>query len=247
MLMWNSPERGVWTGDYQEFARVTGLPWESAPRIIIELKKVATVTDADNLMTLVNRRMKNIEKRYKNHANRQRQYIKRRSNDKKVTNQTSQEPLRIHKTTTAEGGVYEPPDKVKDPNGFLVWTYKKGLGVAPDDRAWDKRFWGRWAKQSQAILEALGGIEESISFLRFWAQEHEARGLQWNLRTIADKAVSYAAKQRGKANGSSISKGVSGPAVKPETDPGPGGMGETVSIGPILASLRDRQEVKAQT
>lgn len=87
-LMWNAPKRGVWEGTYQEFARVTGAPWENAPALITELEKVVTVTRRDNLVTLKNRRMVNQEIGYKNHANRQKRYRDRLMSDASVTGKT---------------------------------------------------------------------------------------------------------------------------------------------------------------
>lgn len=133
---------------------------------------------------------------------------------------------------------YVIPDKATDPNGFLVWTYKKGLGVAPDDREWDKQFWARWAKQAKIIIEAVGGIDNAISFLQHWGHDFTDKGLNWTLRTIADKAVSWAAKQRGKANDASNRTGVFDPHAHTGPDKTNADVGEQVSIGPILASLR---------
>lgn len=88
-LMWNAPERGVWIGTYQEFARATGLPWEIAPAVVTELgRKTSRVTIRNTEVTLENRRMVNQESHYKNHANRQKVYRQKQASDKKVTDKT---------------------------------------------------------------------------------------------------------------------------------------------------------------
>lgn len=99
-LMWNGPKRGVWSGTYQEFARVTGTPWEIAPRLIQELGKVSLVTFRDTEVTVHNRRMIRQETHYKSHAIRQRAYIKRRANDKKVTDKTLDSSRLLNSTKT---------------------------------------------------------------------------------------------------------------------------------------------------
>lgn len=100
-LMWNAPERGVWTGTYQEFARATGLPWEIAPQVISELgRKTSRVTKRDNEVTLENRRMVNQESHYKDNANRQAAFRQRRVSNKKVTDKTLDvKTLDVIKTT----------------------------------------------------------------------------------------------------------------------------------------------------
>ena len=99
MLMWNAPKRGRWTGTYQEFARVTGQDWESAPRIVQELGKVSRVTIRDNEVTLECRRMLREDSHYKDHAIRQKEYRERHSRDKKVTDKTLQDSPRLSKKT----------------------------------------------------------------------------------------------------------------------------------------------------
>lgn len=101
--------------------------------------------------------------------------------------------------TTPRGDVskpYERPDKVKDPTGFLVLTYKEGCGFAYDDRDWDKRFWGRWAHEAKVILDKIGGVDDAISFIDHHAKEYNKRGTKWTLKTVADRAVEYSAKEK---------------------------------------------------
>lgn len=87
-LMWNAPKRGEWTGTFEEFGRVTGTPWEHAPRLINELAKVATVTKRDIEVTLHNRRMLREDLDYKDHANRQKRYRALHKSDAIVTRKT---------------------------------------------------------------------------------------------------------------------------------------------------------------
>lgn len=87
-FMWNAPIRGKWEGTYEEFARVTGIPWESATSIILELGSVSLVTKRDTVVMLINRRMWKEGKRYKDHAKRQVEYRMRQRSDAPVTNKT---------------------------------------------------------------------------------------------------------------------------------------------------------------
>src|SRR5579872_2667568 len=88
VFMWNAPERGSWTGTYEEFARITGSPWEAAPRLIIELEKVATVTRRDNLVTLESRRQLREQKEHENNMIRQRRFREQRIRNANVTPKT---------------------------------------------------------------------------------------------------------------------------------------------------------------
>jgi uncharacterized protein YdaU (DUF1376 family) len=104
-FMWNSDQRGIWQGTYQEFARATGLPWESVPAVITELGKcVSRVTKRDNEVTIENRRMVREDLAYKDHANRQKAYRERQESDKKVTDKTldskTLDSSRLKKTTS---------------------------------------------------------------------------------------------------------------------------------------------------
>jgi len=87
-FMWNAPQRGVWEGTYEEFARVTGTPWESAPALIAELEKVASVTKRNNLVTLINRRMQKEQNAFEDNANRQRAFREKHKSNAIVTDKT---------------------------------------------------------------------------------------------------------------------------------------------------------------
>lgn len=110
MLMWNAPERGIWEGSFQDFARVTGLPWEHAPAVVRELHKVATVTFRNDCVTLENRRMRKQETHYKLNTDRQRRWRSNANNNRHVTAKTSQESLRLLKNTTSNDTVLASPE-----------------------------------------------------------------------------------------------------------------------------------------
>lgn len=93
MLMWNSPERGRWHGTFQEFARVTGHDWETVPSILNELRKVATVTDSNDGVTIENRRMIREDLHYKTDANRQKRWRDNVRRNALVTTKTPKDSL----------------------------------------------------------------------------------------------------------------------------------------------------------
>lgn len=243
-LMWNSPERGRWKGTYEQFARATGIPWEIAPRVITELSlKTSRVTIRDKEVTLKCRRILKTESTYKDHAKRQSEYRMRHASDKKVTRQKSPEVSRIKNTPTAGGvvlGAYKPPEKDKDPVGALVFSYKLMLGVGPEDRTWDKQFWGRWSKQAKIILESMGSFEEALGFLKYHAAKFEEAKLKgWTLMAVASKAVLWSAKEKQKhatANSQRLRSDDDSYGRHRQSEPGR----EQISIGPILDSLGDR-------
>lgn len=106
-FMWNAPERGKWEGTFQEFARVTGTPWESAPALIQELHKVATVTIRNNLVTLINRRMSRQETHYNLASERQRRWRSNANRNASVTAKTLD--VRLLKTTSIAKNGFIPP------------------------------------------------------------------------------------------------------------------------------------------
>lgn len=176
----------------------------------------------------------------------------RKFRDKKRHRVTAQEERRRRREveekriTPTPAGVsaapYERPDKGRDPTSFLVMTYKEGLGVPFDDRAWDKQFWGRWSKEAKTILDSLGGIDDAVSYLQFQAKQLSGKDLTWTLKTVADRAVLYAAKKRGK-NESPHRKRVPSADAEPGASEDSGGLRKLSAGGPVLDVVRGREEV----
>lgn len=137
---------------------------------------------------------------------------------------------------------YERPDKGRDPIAFLVMTYKEGLGVPFDDRPWDKQFWSRWSAAAKVILDSLGNVDDAVSYLQFQAKQLAGKDLSWSLKTVADRAVLYAAKKRGK-NESPHRKRVPGTDAESGTGEESGGLRALPSGGAILDAVRGRKEV----
>jgi len=244
-LMWNAPKRGVWEGTYQEFARVTGLPWQNVPAILIELSRASRVTERDNLVTLENRRMIKQETDYKSHAKRQKEYRERRLSDKKVTNKTldvrrqtldnTLTPIRASRSLEGEALPYKHPDKTSDPIGAVVMAFKTLKGVAPENRDWDKRFWARWVKDAKEIVNAIGGVDNAISFLKYHSEKLSRANYSWNLRTIADRAIEWKARQK---DGADPSQRVFNPHVETGAGEESGGLRAETSAGAILDAVR---------
>lgn len=84
------------------------------------------------------------------------------------------------------------------PNGLLVGHYKILKGFAEDDKAWDKEFWGRSAKASAKILEAVGGLEAGISFMAHHAKKLDDKSLDWTIETIAKRAIEWKSRRNHK-------------------------------------------------
>lgn len=134
-LMWNAPERGVWKGSYEQFARATGLPWEIAPRVVTELShKTSRVTFRDSEVTIENRRMVNQEIDYKDNANRQAKFRSKRTSNEKVTDKTldSSRLLNITKTTTNTLAQAPKPPSFTKPLLEEVRTYVTASSLTVD-------------------------------------------------------------------------------------------------------------------
>jgi uncharacterized protein YdaU (DUF1376 family) len=130
-LMWNAPQRGEWTGTYEEFARVTGTPWENASGIINELSKVATVAHLDKIVTLKCRRIVKEDLIWKNKLKREGRYRERRARDAKVTHQTLdvQDVRRSRLKTTTTKRVFVHPSTSE------VTAYGASIGYRIDGAA----------------------------------------------------------------------------------------------------------------
>jgi uncharacterized protein YdaU (DUF1376 family) len=166
-LMWNAKERGRWTGTFQEFARVTGSPWESAPTLIAELEKVCTVTHRNDGVTLENRRMRREEKHYKLASNRQRRWRRNANNNATVTAKTLDVRLKTldsqdnnKKKTTPSA-----PNKIGAGNPFWqpmvehldkTWTLKKRGSKYP------------WTGKDFSHLKRLAGIYREWGVMALW-------------------------------------------------------------------------------
>lgn len=208
MLMWNAPNRGVWTGTYEEFARVTGSPWEDAPRLVEELTKVANLTKSNNILTLKNRRMIKEQKEHEYNAKRQRHYYHNAKPNKNLTDKTPLDSSRLLKTsqdlkTTSMAATaakpYELPDPKVNPTACLVISYKTRKGVAHDSRVWDEVNWARAAKAAKALIALCGDIATAEACLTDLSEGFNSGGMTWTLETIAKHASDWMQK-KGKTN-----------------------------------------------
>lgn len=214
-LMWNAKERGIWTGTHEEFARVTGSPWEAAPRILQELAKVATATFDDNKTTLINRRMQREQKEHEYKLNRDKRYRERHKNDAETTPKTldvrRQTPQDVRPQTTkstpaeppkAEASApsssalpYKVPDKIKDPAGNCVIWYKLLKLVPKDDRAWDKVHFARTKRSTKQLIEVVGNRELALDCMDQLAAQFTKAGLSWTMETILKHAHEWKQKR----------------------------------------------------
>lgn len=87
-LMWNGPERGVWTGTFDEFSIVTAIPKEDIPSVTQALRKVATVTDRNDGVTFICEWMVKQESHYNNNAKRQATFRRNMNSNAIITQQT---------------------------------------------------------------------------------------------------------------------------------------------------------------
>jgi hypothetical protein len=214
--------------------------------------------DMEKIFNIItSRRISRDKKQLKNQSERQKRFYHKHnsSNNAEPNANLTHKKLDVRSqkldiTTTPSTGVvlaspYQRPDKATDPNGWLVMHYKESTGVGWDDREWDKRFWARWAQQAKVILDAMGEVDRAISFLDYHAKEFASSKIKWTLRTIADKAVVWAAKERRKNDPTSRTRFLVAHAERGSDTDG-SGLRETVPVGPILDALRDRQEAKDQ-
>jgi len=264
-LMWNAQERGRWVGDYNQFARVTGIPWESAPRIIAELSaKVLRVTDRNNLVTLENRRMLREDSHYKNAANRQKRFRSNAISNASVTDKTLKTLKKLdvqdvrrrqlqHQDIAlprepiqpVELREYRIPEPKEDPTAALVMYYKAVKKTIPfDDRSWDKTHWPRSAKAASAVLKVCGSYESARACID---EVSESMGEKsWTLETIVRWAHEWKAKQGGKDYGATNSTRFYDAVAKQRTNSKFAGLRANATAGQILDSVRDMQRLQLE-
>ena len=246
-LMWNAPKRGLWTGTFEEFSRVTGTPWEAAMSLIQELSSVSRVTKRDNGVTLENRRMVREEKAYKSHAIRQREYRERHKSDAKVTPKTLD--VRLLKTLDKDNNtpysppkgdmVYVKPDREKQLPQFLVYAYKVAKGFQKNDREWDKANWSRFARPAKELAALFGSWKPAVDCIEALSRRFNDKGLDWTLSTIAKHAHEWKLK-REKENGYASNGGTSihnADAQRKRESDNPDDRG-LIAGGKVLAGVR---------
>ena len=246
-LMWNAKERGVWTGTFEEFARVTGTPWESAQRLIQELGKVATVTKRNEEVTLMCRRIINEDLDYKDNAFRQRRYRELHHSNEKVTDKTldvRRKTLDVKTTTTSTPGAagaakpYPLPDPKTEPKKCLVLCYKSRKGVEYNNREWDRSNFGRYLVSAGTVLSLCNDLGSAEQCLNELGSEYDAKGLSWTLETIARNAPEWL-KKNGRINADTSSAGLRLAIAQRRTEgKNKEGLGK-ITQGEISLAVRD--------
>lgn len=92
-FMWNAPVRGQLTGHPQDLARMVGREWFDF-RVIMEglkNKNILDLTEADQILTIVSRRMKREENSRESHRSKQKRYADKLKADRKLTHKKSED------------------------------------------------------------------------------------------------------------------------------------------------------------
>ena len=132
-------------------------------------------------------------------------------------------------------------------NGKLVQHYKIKLGILPDDKAWDKKFWGRSAKAAAEILENIGGLHDAISFVDYWAKKFREKDLSWTIETISKRAVEWKSKERAKDAKSTSGTRIYDPEIVRERNKDAHREGTLAPVGQVLSAFRGLESSQAPT
>lgn len=130
-FMWNSAQRGLWQGSYEELSWLIGTTVQTAQAIVLELSKVADVKIENVSVTLKNRRMIKEDLSYKLASERQSRYRSNANNDRSVTAKTLDVRLKTLdvKTTTTTKSKREP---FVIPTAEEVKSYIHNQGIQVD-------------------------------------------------------------------------------------------------------------------
>jgi hypothetical protein len=81
------------------------------------------------------------------------------------------------------------PYKIKTKAQAVICAYKVALGLAFDDRAWDKANYARYAKCAGKLLDAFGGlVAPAQAYIIAERDRLCAKGLSWTLETVERNA-----------------------------------------------------------
>ena len=81
------------------------------------------------------------------------------------------------------------PYELKTKEQRVVCAYKRSLGIAWDDREWDKANYKRWAPSAVKLLKAFGGnTNPTIDYVGVQAAILKEKNLTYNLATLARMA-----------------------------------------------------------
>ncbi len=68
----------------------------------------------------------------------------------------------------------------------IVEKYKELKGIEKDNKAWDKTYFGRFAKDAKVILKAFDGdVAAAVAWLPTFKSKMDSEGLNWTLSTAA--------------------------------------------------------------
>lgn len=129
-MAWNEPERGLYQRPISAFQIEHRLTIDETTSILKELELVANVTHHDDLVTIKSRRMYKHGIALKKHADRQKRYMKKSSNDASVTHEfksVTDKKLEVRKKEDVNTNGHTHKALVDDPD----FMKPIGPGLAP--------------------------------------------------------------------------------------------------------------------
>lgn len=225
-FMWNSKDRGIWTGTYEELSWLIGCTVQAAQEVAKELGKVADVTIVNVSVTVKNRRMIREETIYKNASERQARYRSNANNDRRVTAKTLD--VRLLKTLDTQ-------DKDIKNN-----TLDKSARAAPSRSLFTKPS----LEEITAYARSIGFDLNASRFFDFY----ESNG--WRVGKNAMKNWQAAIRTwrqndfgGGKINASNGGTSIHEQVIKRFGARKPTEIGEELTAGQVLARIRDLPQV----
>lgn len=193
--MWESPTRGKIVSDWPGIARMTGTEWLECSTIVTELsnKKVLEVTEANQKVTIISRRMQREEKHRESNRIKQRNFKKRLDNQK-VTDKTQKSYSEVikdkdlkTKTLAPSGLLPIPKESLKKPLTDIqkvITVFKMVSGFPKEDKEWDKMYFSRYSKSAKSLIEFLGSWKQAGYCVEEIYEKLTAKGLTVTMETI---------------------------------------------------------------
>jgi hypothetical protein len=83
------------------------------------------------------------------------------------------------------------PYQIRTDVQAVVVAYKVAIGLAPDDRLWDKGNFARGSKTAKALIDGLGSAAEAMNAINGIKRWAEAGGFSWTLETVLKRAAEW--------------------------------------------------------
>lgn len=222
-FLWNSSSRGKIEGSRQDLAQMFGLEWSKFNTLIdaIKRKGVTDLTEANEKLTIVSRRMIREENTRESNNNRQKKYYENHRPNAIITPKKLEAKKLEAKNTTLSpsgdgariaSGNGEGETASKAVPGFsgparsaplsdvqkIVKGWKIVTGIPTDDGGWDSVHFSRHAKSAKSLLTLFGSWEKAVECIEHVYNDFESRKLSCTIETVvkhSDKFREILAKE----------------------------------------------------